>query len=69
MESMITRLLSFLNTVLQDNIIQVTGSSTCMQYPVIYVLNPTSLAKNNAISQLQTIFDAYNVDIRFFCES
>ena len=54
--------------LLQDNTNPVTASSSCVQHPLIYVLNPTSLAKINAMSQLQTDLDAYNVDIGFICE-
>ena len=49
---------------LQDNIIQVTASSNCVQHPVVCGLNPTSLAKNNAITHRQA-----DVDIGFICES
>ena len=37
--------------------------------PVIYSINPTSLAKDNAVAQLQMDLNNYDVDIACVCES
>ena len=38
-------------------------------FPTMYLLNPTSIAKSNAVDQLKLEFVSYSVDIGIICES